>query len=808
MVPREPKYIYPLGMGLPLWLSLTVSTGALAQAASQPAAEGTVADVVVSAPPQSTTDQQLQQVQSTSTTSTVVTQQQLEAAQITSLSGAQKLEPSLNIKFSNVRNIAINVRGFGAASSTATDAIFNGTPVYLNGVYQPFVGQAIFDIPDLVGVEVLKGPQATAGGQDNTGGVVNITTALPSFTQGENIEFQYGSYNLFQEKASITGPIAGTDWAAFRLSFFDKDQEGYLDSTTDGNKYNGTHTKSGMAQVLLTPNSDLTALLSANYSTVTQAQSVAAYIGTMTNYTNGTPTSNNFLARAAKLGFTPAAPGSLLATYTTNGSGWQNTADDTYQVSAKIDYTFDKWTFESVTSGTAYDFHPHNGFVLIPGIASYYGSGSQIDAKDFTQEIKLSNPAGGPVDITGGVFFLKSLVIDHSTSSPFGPLSGAFYGTSKNSVATNNAAYNYLTQQGYDDPDTTEIAPYIRDVWHATSNFDVTTGLRYSYNYKTSEFEQWIPNAIVDPQGPTITALQYSQKLTPNAWYASTHQGMFEYNATGTYKFTPNVFAYATISQGGRAGGPAPAFGNLPSTAPTTVAAERLENYEIGLKSQWFDQKLTANLAAFVMYDHNYIAYGATTTGTATSYLTNAPLAESRGVEIDLRAQPVEGLNLYAATTYDDAFYASFAQGACPPEITGQSTCNLTGKPLANTPKLTFAVGGEYDYRAGNLLSQLGTYADKPVIIYTGADYTWQSQYFSDASGATTDSIYASIHPYGILDIHAGIKFEDNSWDLVGWIHNALNKHYYTAIESTTASEILATVGDPLMAGVTLRARF
>ncbi|WP_083931604.1 TonB-dependent receptor [Methyloferula stellata] len=808
LVPRNTRNINPLGMGLPLWLSLTVSTGALAQAASQPAAEGTVEDVVVSAPPQTITQQQLDKVQSTPVTATVVTQQQLEAAQITSLTGAQKLEPSLNIKFSNVRNIAINVRGFGAASSTATDGVFNGTPVYLNGVYQPFVGQAIFDIPDLVGVEVLKGPQATAGGQDNTGGVVNITTALPSFTQGENFEFQYGSYNMFQEKASVTGPVAGTDWVAYRLSFFDKDQEGYLDSTTDGNKYNGTHTKSGMAQFLLTPTADLTALLSANYSTVTQAQSVAAYIGTMTNYANGTPVSNNFLARAAKLGFTPALPGSLLSTYTTNGSGWQNTADDTYQVAAKIDYTFNKWTLESVTSGGAYDFHPHNGFTLIPGIISPYGSGSQIDAKDFTQEIKLSNPTGGPVDVTGGVFFLKSLVIDHSTSTPFGPLSGAFYGTSKYSAATNNAAYNYLTQQGFDNPDTTEIAPYIRDVWHATSNLDITTGLRYSYNYKTSSFYQWIPNEIVNPQSATITALQQSQKLTPRAWYASTHQGMVSYVGTATYKFTPDVFAYATISQGGRAGGPAPAYGNLPSTAPETVKAERLENYEIGLKSQWFDQKLTANLAAFVMYDHNYIAYGATTTGNATSYLTNAPLAESRGVEIDLRAQPVEGLNLYASGTYDDAFYASFAQGACPPEITGQSTCNLTGKPLANTPKLTLVGGGEYNYRLGNVLASWGTYADKPLVAYAGADYTWQSQFFSDASGATTDSIYASIHPYGILDVHAGIKFADNSWDLVGWIHNALNKHYYTAIESTTAGEILATVGDPLMGGVTLRARF
>ncbi len=815
IVPRmKTRILSPIGvMSLPLWLSLTVSTGALAQAASQgaqPAAEGHVEDVVVSAPPETITEQQIQKVQSTPVSATIVTQQQLEAAQITDLQGAQKLQPSLNIKFQNVRNIAINVRGFGASSSNATDAIFGGTPVYLNGVYQPFVGQAVFDIPDLVGVEVLKGPQATAGGQDNTGGVVNITTALPSFTQGETLEFQYGSYNMFQEKASATGPIAGSDWAAFRVSFFDKDQEGYLLSTTDANKYMGTHDKGGMAQFLLMPNADLTALIGFNYSTVTQAQLPAAYVGTFTNYTNGTAVSNNYATRAARLGWVLPAPGSLLNTYTTNGNGWQNTAQDSYQISAKIDYTFNGFTLESVTAATAWDFHPHNGFGVIPQVNSPYGSGSQIDAKSITEDIKLSNPKGGPVDVTGGVFFLKSLLIDHSNSSQYGPLAGAFYGSTTPGLGpTNNAALNNLAQLGYDDPLTTEIAPYIRDVWHATPNLDITTGFRYSYNYKNSEFEQWFPSWVYGTPSAAIVALQDAQKGAPRYWDASTHQGMVSYVGTATYKFTPDVFGYATISQGGRAGGPNPATGNLPNNVPTTVLPERIEDYEVGIKSTWFDQKLTANLAAFVMIDHNYIAQGSSLLGGVTvPYLLNAKRAESRGVELDLRAQPIEGLNLYGSATYDDAFYASFTNSSCPPEITGQTSCDLTGKPLANTPKLTLVAGGEYSYHIGNLLAPMGAVADKPLIAYAGADYTWQTDYFSDQSGATNDSIYALIHPYGILDVHAGIKFEDNSVDLVGWIHNALNHHYFTSIAGSSNGEIVATVGDPLMAGVTLRARF
>lgn len=843
LAPRNTRIIYPLA-GLPLWLSLTVSTGALAQAASQPAppaAEGTVEDVVVSAPPpQTITEQQLEKVQSTSTTATVVTQQQLQAAQITDLQGAQKLEPSLNIHFGNVRNIAINVRGFGAASSSATDAIFGGTPVYLNGVYQPFVGQAVFNIPDLVGIEVLKGPQATSGGQDNTGGVVNITTALPSFTQGETFEFQYGRFNEFQEKASITGPVAGSDWAAFRFSFFDKDQDGYLRSTTDGNEYNGQHSKGGMAQFLLTPQQNLTALITANYSTVTQGCCISGYAGAITNYTNGAPISNDFYMRAARAGIPVPAAGTFIGTYTTNGLGWQQTSQDTYQLSAKIDYTFNGFTLESVTAGTAWDFHPHNGYSATPGVVNLVlgGQGSQIDAKSVTQEIKISTPKGGPVDVTAGTFFLWDLLIDHARTGngANGPLAGAFNGstsitgfTPAQVTAINNTALNYLGQTGYDNPTTTEIAPYIQDVWHATSNLDITTGVRYSYNYKNSRFFQYfdsmnpIPASFTAAEAAAVTAEQNSSKGAPRSWDVSTHQGIVSALGTATYKFTPEVFGYVTVSQGGRAGGPNPATGNLPSTVPTTVAAERLDNFEVGFKSSWFDQRLTANLATFVMVDHNYITYESSQLGSTTAtYLANAKLANSRGVELDLRAQPVEGLSTYASMTYDDTYYASFTNAACPLEVTGQVNCNLTGRPLSNTPRWTFVTGGEYSrplasflpeqLLPANLMPGLANpfvagkpFFEKPLVAYAGTDFTWQSQYFSD----TTDSVYTIVHPYGLLDVHAGIKFEDNSWDLSVWGHNVLNKHYYTAIAAPTSGGLItATVGDPVEYGMTIRAKF
>jgi iron complex outermembrane receptor protein len=805
-----------LRASLPLCLGFAFSTGALAQDAAGGQVEGNVEDVVVTAPDNNsvaaTSQQQIAEKQSVPVASTIVTQKQLQEAQITNLQEAQKLQPSLNIKFSNVRNIAINVRGFGATSSNATDAIFGGSPVYLNGVYQPFVGQAVFEIPDLIGVEILKGPQATAGGQDNTGGVINITTALPSFVTQQNLMFQYGSYNQFTVNASATGAVADSDKAAFRIAYFSTDQAGYLYSTTSQQVYDGTHNKGVQAQLLLTPTSDLTALLTLNYSTTSQACCVSAFAGVVTNYTNGVAVNNNYYTRAAKIGLWVPPSGTLLSTYTTPGLGWQNTAQDTYGFSSKIDYTFNGFTLDSITAFFDWNFHPHNGFSTQPGVSYIIGTGNQITAKSVEQQVSITTPKGGPVEATAGLFYFWALLIDREKTAN-GPLAGVFNGSASYSATVNNVALNYLMYSAYDNPETNEIAPFIQSVWHATPDFDITTGLRYSENIKSSYFAQWTSSAgslagLTDTQQGQVIA-DRNGSIGPNRyWYATTRQGILSALATGTYKFSPNVIGYVTSSLGGRAGGPNPAWGNVPATVPTTVKAEHLINNEVGIKASWFDQRLITNVAAFVMVDYDYIAYQSALFGTAatpTAYLANAKRAESRGVELDVRAEPIDGLSTFASLTYDDAFYGSYANAACPFEVqtnSSQTSCSLTGKPISLIPKWTLVLGGEYSQHLGSLFQPL---IDKPVIGYFGSDFTWQSRFFSNYD----DSTYSVINPYGILDFHAGIKFEDSSWDLTGWVHNALNKHFYTNIAPTgPGGEIVATVGAPLEAGLTLRAKF
>ncbi len=260
---------------------------------------------------------------------------------------------------------------------------------------------------------------------------------------------------------------------------------------------------------------------------------------------------------------------------------------------------------------------------------------------------------------------------------------------------------------------------------------------------------------------------------------------------------------YVTASTGGRGGGPN--VGVFNTNAPLVVKPEYIYDYETGLKSLFFEGRLQANIAAFVMIDHDYITTEVSNQfGHPTTFLGNAKRAVSRGIELDLRAQPIDGVSLFASFIYDDAYYDSFTNGKCPFELSFQKSCDLSGKPLALTPKFAMSAGGEYSQGIGvyELISP------KPLRGYFGGDASYQT----DVVSTPDDSIYSVIHPYALLNFYAGMRLDDSSWDFSAWVKNAANKHYFTALWDGNwdlgLGENSAQVGLPRTYGVTLRAKF
>ncbi|MBL7372869.1 TonB-dependent receptor, partial [Escherichia coli] len=93
---------------------------------------------------------------------------------------------------------------------------------------------------------------------------------------------------------------------------------------------------------------------------------------------------------------------------------------------------------------------------------------------------------------------------------------------------------------------------------------------------------------------------------------------------------------------------------------------------ELGLKTQLFDRRVTANLAAYRTdvkdYQANVVDSGP---GALRGYLANADQVVIQGVELDAFARPNRNLDLYANAAWTDAKYDSFTNGPCPLELIG-----------------------------------------------------------------------------------------------------------------------------------------
>ena len=66
------------------------------------------------------------------------------------------------------------------------------------------------DLPNVAGIQVLKGPQGTLYGRNATGGAILLNTLDPSDTLKGRVELTYGRFDDKRASAYISGPLSET----------------------------------------------------------------------------------------------------------------------------------------------------------------------------------------------------------------------------------------------------------------------------------------------------------------------------------------------------------------------------------------------------------------------------------------------------------------------------------------------------------------------------------------------------------------------------------------------------------------------
>ena len=158
------------------------------------------------------------------------------------------------------------------------------------------------------------------------------------------------------------------------------------------------------------------------------------------------------------------------------------------------------------------------------------------------------------------------------------------------------------------------------------------------------------------------------------------------------FDINPSTMVYGLISRGYKPGGfnPDP---DVPADALQYFTEWQL-NYELGLKGQWFDNTLSAQLAYFYQTreDVQVNVSEAQTQTDFVIYLDNAAEGINQGIEAEINWRPIESLQFFSSIGLLDTEHTDFIN---PSHVDGE--IDMSGRDQAHAPNYQYFVAAQYD---------------------------------------------------------------------------------------------------------------
>ncbi|WDS35039.1 TonB-dependent receptor [Pseudoxanthomonas sp.] len=202
-----------------------------------------------------TAEHRSQDIQKVATAITAVNAEALKEQGKVTLQDAIANVPGVEFQQSNTGG-GFYVRGIGAR----LPGVDSPVSTFYDGVFQARSELTNLGMLDVERIEVLRGPQGTLYGRNNSGGTVNIITHDPILgeTSGD-VTVQAGNYSKVGTSAAFNVPLTQT--TALRVALGTSSHDGYL-----SNGLNDEDSKSARVKWLWKPNEDVKVLLTADYA--------------------------------------------------------------------------------------------------------------------------------------------------------------------------------------------------------------------------------------------------------------------------------------------------------------------------------------------------------------------------------------------------------------------------------------------------------------------------------------------------------------------------------------------------------------
>lgn len=738
-----------------------------------------------------------QDVQQTAVSIQSLSDEKLSAAGISSLADVAKFTPGLQLDQSGGGLTAtIRVRGIGTPGNSPLDP---SAPIFIDGVAQGRSGSGFQDLIDVARVEVLRGPQGTLYGRNSTAGAINVWTKDASTRQWEgSVQGQLGNYNDREFKGTVNVPMVENVLGG-RFSVFSVKQDGYIDNVTTGDTGNGyADRQGGRAKILLNPLDDVSVQWITDYSKSINhpLSTVVSYPSTVTAYANlpGAIASNPYTGPDAQAnGLAKINPYSDRAYV--DGPNWTKDVNFATSVTVTWDITQGFLANHTFTSLTSYQRYMAKQDLDNDSTALLWRRTSGTTHNDsWSQELRISSDAGEKFEYVGGLFYYGELVnsdqrSDNIFADSTAALDAGVFGTTVNPRdpvrLSNSLSHTNLRQDN--------AAVFGQVTYNFTDKLSLTAGLRQSYVKKQG-------NSTVDP---TLRIINVPANLAQSSTVLINDITQTEHDTSGVLKaryfLDDGIMLYASFDRGFKPGGFNRIIRDNPNfTSPRTFKKENSNNFEIGAKTQWFENRLQANISAFYL---DFINYHSQSTDPQTTNLIieNVKSVVSEGIELDVQALLGEGFTTGLSATYlnprvkDDGIPHNESTTR-----TDRSATLKNGELINDVSQYSANVFAEYAYP----LSQ------GPAEAFVRGDLGYKSRFL--LSGLGLDNAGGSIYQggYSTSNLRFGVRKLAENWTLTGWVKNLTDKQYATSGSYGIANQIdgsSITIGAPRTFGATVQ---
>lgn len=571
---------------------------------------------------------------------------------------------------------------------------------YIDGVYIPSVTGNIFRFNNVERIEVLKGPQGTLFGRNATGGVIQIVTRDPTQDPTLDLSIGFGSYQTVEVSAYAASGLT-SNLAIDLAASLDSNQAGYGYDINLGNDIFVRNQKAVRSKLLWTPGDNTEIRLTADYSV--QDSSIPEY---------------QLPEGVIGIDGVTSYPGKRRT-----NTDWANGAsNEIYGGSLRLDQDFNFARFVSISgyrhvTGTFYLDQDATPTPIVRATINQF-------AENYSQEFQLLAPSDSKIDWLAGAYYFHAkyaytpLVIEGFGAAPF------------NSIEL------------YGSQSTDSYSLYGQGTVPIFGNTRLTGGLRYTWENQSTTGRTEANGGILIV--PDIPQEQSMQRLT---WRAAIEQ-----------QFTDAVLGYLSYNRGTKSGG----F-NMINAGTPGYRPEVLDAYELGFKTQFLDNSVRFNIAAFI-YDYRDIQVFNITGGGAV-LTTNAAAARVHGMDAELTWKPVDNFTISGGMGLLDGKYTDFPNATYTPPspLDGpQTVIDATGNDMIYAPKFSGNISADYRIptNAGEFwVNGTAQYRDK---VYVSAANTF------------------AIPAYTVVNASVGWTSPDGHFGVNLWARNLLDEDYYS----------------------------